>query len=54
MKADENISVESQQLKEFVDELSLDRAIEEIKHSQELDNTGLFNRVMKLLQDIIL
>lgn len=52
IKADENISKESKQLNEFVDELSLDRAVEEIKHSQELDNTGLFNRVMKLLQDM--
>jgi len=52
IKSDENISKESKQLNEFVDELSLDRAVEEIKHSQELDNTGLFNRVMKLLQDM--
>lgn len=52
IKADENRSKESQQLHEFVDELSVEKAVEEIKHSQELDNTGLFNRVMKLLQDM--
>jgi hypothetical protein len=52
IKSNENKSAISKQLDNYVDDESFNRAIEEIKHSKELDNTGLFNRVMKLLQDI--
>lgn len=52
IKANENRSKESKQLNKYVDELSVEKAIEEVIHSKELDNTGLFNRIMKLLQDM--
>lgn len=52
IKANENKSSISKQLDEYIDNDSFNKAIEEIKHSKELDNTGLFNRVIKLLQDI--
>jgi hypothetical protein len=52
LKSDENKSPISNSLKNFLNASSIDAAVDEIVKSKSLDNTGLFNRIMKLLQDI--
>lgn len=52
IKSNENKSTIKSQFDSYVDNESFKKAVDEIIHSKELDNTGLFNRVMKLLQDI--
>lgn len=52
IKSNENKSTIKSQFDSYVDNESFKKAVDEVIHSKELDNTGLFNRIMKLLQDI--
>lgn len=54
MKSNENTSPLTKQLSKYdiVDKDSLKAAIDEIVKTKDLNNTDLFNRVIKLLQDI--
>ena len=52
VKPDENKSIIRGQYESYIEDDSFNKAVNEILQSKDLDNTGLFNRVMKLLQDI--